>query len=203
VLAEDPQVARLRDRSVGRRGNVVGINEAFGDVGLEDFRQVVGREAQAVDRVVRVLQLGQLDLQEAEVPLGQLARLVVRDPVGADLVGREVERDVDRHLLEAELLRGAEAGVAGDDHALGVHHDRLAEAEFLERRRHGGDRGIVVPRVGLVGRDLVDRDESNFHGLLTYPSLTIVCGKKCRETRPAARARWGAEVRTNPPYPHV
>jgi hypothetical protein len=44
---------------------------------------------------VRRLQRAQLDGQQFEIPLGQLVRLVVGDPVRLDLVRRQVSRDVD------------------------------------------------------------------------------------------------------------
>ena len=51
---------------------------------------------------------------------------------------------------QPELLRRLAAGVADDDHAVGVHDDRLAEPELLQR---GGDgiHGGVVDRGGCSG----------------------------------------------------
>ncbi len=54
-----------------------------------------------------------------------------------------------RDLLEPDLLRRLVARVPDDDHAFGVDHDRLAEAELAERGRHGVN-GVVV-EAGVVG----------------------------------------------------
>jgi hypothetical protein len=70
---------------------------------------------------------------------------------------------VDRDLGEAELRRGLEAGVAADDHALFVHDDRLAEAEFAERGRHGIDGSVVVARVTFVRTDGIEGPEDDLH----------------------------------------
>ena len=91
-------------------------------------------EAQQAQVEVHLLQLGQFERQQVEVPLGERGRLVVGDAVGLDLLGRQVRGDVDRHLLQAQLLRRLPARVADDDHAVGVDDDRLAEAELPDAR---------------------------------------------------------------------
>ena len=57
----------------------------------------------------------QLDGEDLAIPAGLLGELVVGEDVGALLrLGQMLEPDA-RHGLEAELLRGFDAAVAGDD----------------------------------------------------------------------------------------
>jgi hypothetical protein len=90
MLTQDPQVAALRDRLVGRLGHIVGIGEPLLHAGIEQLGQFVGVETEQRPVDAGVLQLGQFERQQLEVPLGQLAGLVVGDAVGADLLGRQV-----------------------------------------------------------------------------------------------------------------
>ncbi len=62
-----------------------------------------------------------------------------------------------RHFAEPQLLRCLPARVPADDHAILVDHNGLAKAKALDRLRHRGDGGIVVPRVALVRFDLGQR----------------------------------------------
>ena len=57
---------------------------------------------------------------------------VIHEPVGIDLRRRQVVGHMDRHLLQAELLRGQEPGVPADDHAVFVHDDYLPPAKLLK-----------------------------------------------------------------------
>ena len=100
VLAENPQVAGLGDRLVGRLRHLVGVAEPFRDARIEQPGQFVGVEAQQPQVEVRGLQVGQFERQQLEVPLGERGRLVVGDPVGLDLLGRQVRGDVDRDLAQ-------------------------------------------------------------------------------------------------------
>jgi hypothetical protein len=71
---------------------------------------------------------------------------------------------VDRHGLQAQLEGGLVAGVADDDDALLVHHDRLAEAERLDGGGHGVHGRVVQARVVLVRADRGDGPFFDLHG---------------------------------------
>ena len=75
--------------------------------------------------------------------------------------------DVHRHGLAAELLRGEEAGVAGDHDAGLVDDDRLAPAVLADGERDLLDGGVADDaRVRLVGDRLGDRPPLDGEGLL-------------------------------------
>ena len=83
----------------------------------------------------------QLEREPLLVPAGAVLKPVVGDHEGAPL-GRVqvVERD-RRRLLEAEVLGGEQAAVAGENHACVVDEDRRVEAE---RRNALGDAGDLL-----------------------------------------------------------
>jgi hypothetical protein len=58
--------------------------------------------------------------------------LVVRDDVGALLRLGEVIQNDDRGLGKPPLPRGQETPMTGDDPGLGVHQDRIVEAELRD-----------------------------------------------------------------------
>ena len=84
MVAEDPQIARLCNRFVRWCGNLVGIALAFLH-GAEQLGQFVLVETQQVQIEVHLLQFGQFDRQQFQVPFGDRRRLVVGDSVGFDL----------------------------------------------------------------------------------------------------------------------
>src|SRR5258708_432194 len=59
---------------------------------------------------------------------------VIEQAVGPYLCGRQIPGDMHGNSLQAQLLCSLETCVAGNDHALAVHYDRLAKREFLDRR---------------------------------------------------------------------
>ena len=69
---------------------------------------------------------------------------------------RAVVLSGDRDLLEAELLGRLEAGVAGDDDALGVDDDRLPEPEAADALGDGVHGVVVEAWVARVGADGID-----------------------------------------------
>lgn len=81
----------------------------------------------------------------------------------APLLGRQVARDVHGHALEPELLRRPPPRVAGDDDALGVHHDGLTEAELADALDDRGDGVVVVAGVARVGTDRGGRPQLDLH----------------------------------------
>ena len=61
---------------------------------------------------------------------------------------------MDRHFLEAQLLRRLPTGVTDDDYAFSVDDDRLSEAEFSQRLGQGINGVVVDARIARVRRDL-------------------------------------------------
>lgn len=165
MVAQDPQVAGLRDRVVGRFGDHIRVrlDPAVHCAELRQLPVVESKRRQLGDAVAQVTQGFELDLQQAAVPLRELRRAVVGEAVRADLLGRELLRDVHRNFVEGELLGCLVAGVPAHDDPVPVHHDRLAEPEVADRLRHRVHRRIIVAGVGLVGVDRVDRLHFNFH----------------------------------------
>jgi hypothetical protein len=106
MVAEQPEIARLRSRLVGRRRHLIGIAQAVLDAGVQELGQFVLVEAQEAEVIVARLKFGQLNRKQVVIPVRQFGGLVVSDAVGLDLLGRQVGGDVDWDLLEAELLRG-------------------------------------------------------------------------------------------------
>ena len=100
-------------------------------------------EAQEAQVEVHVLQLGQFNQQQFVIPLGQLGGLVVCDPKCLDLRRRQVLGNVDRHLVEPQLLGSLPAGVATDDDSVAIDHDWLAKAEFTDRLGHCVNSSVV------------------------------------------------------------
>ncbi len=68
-----------------------------------------------------------------------------------------------RHLRQAQFQRRLVAGMADDDHALGVHDDRLAESKLLQARRHGVHRLIVLAGVAGIGLDRIQVPKLDLH----------------------------------------
>ena len=154
--------------------------------------QLVLVEARAAIRSKSsVFKIVQFERQQVAVPLGKRGRLVVGDAVGLDLRRRQVRGDVDRDLLQAELLRRLPARVADDDHAVGVDDDRLPEAEFPDRR---GDRvDSVVVDAGILGIGLDVRRasaaRSSWERTLGTGVVLVAprCGVRPRQSRAAGR----------------
>lgn len=163
VVAQHPQIPGTRGRRVGRRRDLVGIGQALGDAGVHQFGQFVGIKAQQPQIAAGLLQRPQFGRQQAHVPLRPLGDLVVGDPVRPHLLGGQVGGRVDGHLFEPELLGRLVAGVADDDDAVGVHDNRLAEAELADGGGDRLDRLVVETRVARVGADVGELAEFDLH----------------------------------------
>jgi hypothetical protein len=153
VPAHYPQIARSCDRLIGRSRHLVRIAESLGDARVEQAGQLFLVEAEQAEVVVHGLQLGQLDRQKFVIPIRKRGRLIIGEAIGFGLGRRQPDGDVDRHLLQSKLQRGLVAGVADEDDAVLVHHDRLAETVGADGRRHGIDGGVVVTRIVPVRSD--------------------------------------------------
>ncbi|MFQ6047993.1 MAG: hypothetical protein ACE5K7_01355 [Phycisphaerae bacterium] len=138
MLAEEPQVARLRDR-------LVRVGHALLDLALEQLGQLGLVETEQLQVEAAVPQLAQFDRQQVVVPLGQVGELVVGDPVGPDLLGREVLGHVHRHLIEPELLGYLPARMAADDHAIGQTSRTARPVQHQEHRKPGLDAASALP----------------------------------------------------------
>src|SRR5690606_29542108 len=89
--------------------------------------------------------------------------LVISNAVRLDLLGREIFGDVDRNLLQAQLLRGLPAGVPADDNTVGVDDNRLTKTELTERGRDSVDSIIVDAWVLVVRGDIRQRAKFDLH----------------------------------------
>ena len=159
VVAEDPEVAGLRDRH-GRRRLGTGVVEVRALLGSEAGDQPLDLlvvEAYAVERALFAKLFEQAG-QRGVIPLGELVRLVVGDRVGDGVDVGAVEPP-DRDLHQPELLRGLEARVAGDHLAGAARDDGLLPAEAAEGGSDVRDRGVVLTRVGRGAEELAGRDE--------------------------------------------
>ena len=150
VASQQPDVAQPADWHLGRGRHVVGIGEARRQVG-QQARDFVGVEAGEREVEAVGLQLSELDAQQVVVPPSGEGQSVVSQHVGAALGRGEVGQLQRGHLGHAQLARGEEAAVAGDDAAVGVDQHRIGEAELGDA---GGDlchlRGGVGARVAGV-----------------------------------------------------
>jgi hypothetical protein len=155
--AEAVQVAGPGDGLVGRLGHVVGVGQPRVRPRRQQPPQRVVGEAGEGEVELHLPEPGQLQGQLVVVPARQGRGLVVGQAVGLGLGGRQARGDVDGDLLQPQHQGGLVARVADDDHALLVHDDRLAEAEFPDRRDDGVHGGVVDPRVVLVRADAAGR----------------------------------------------
>ena len=156
MVAQDPQVARLRDGLVGGIGDVVRIRVAVPCFFAEESCEIVCRESEQVQVDLQFLQRLQLVDQQPVVPVSQFAQTVVGDPERPDLLRRQPTRDVDRDRLQTQLQRGLPASVSGDNDTLRVDDDRLPKPEILDRAGDLVDRLIVPTGVTVIRDDLGD-----------------------------------------------
>ena len=104
MVPQDPQIARLRCRRIGRSGHLIRIAQPIGRDRVQDLRQLVRSEPQQVQIELQPFKIRQFDRQDIEVPLGQRSGLIVGNPVRLDLHRREIGRHMHRHTIEAQLL---------------------------------------------------------------------------------------------------
>ena len=136
MLAEEPEIAGLRDRLFGRFGDEVGVDEGLGEG--------IGQPEQ-LGQLVRLPQVREVDVlgdggQDLLIPLGQFGSAVVEEREAGLLLRREstpadgdefgaVGLD-DAEAFDADLLGRLHGGVAGQDGAGLVDHDRAGGADL-------------------------------------------------------------------------
>ena len=135
-------------------------------VAAHQFLELVRVEAKGSHVGAVLLDREEFVAEELQVPFGQLGALVVRDPVGARLLGREVRRDDHGSRVEAEALRREEARVAGDDDVVLVDDDGVDEPVGLDRLHEEVDGTLVDARVLLVGVDVLELEVLDFHAMV-------------------------------------
>jgi hypothetical protein len=189
VVTQQPDIPALRDRIVRRLGNRVRVGQSLGHPlrAAQQLAQFLLVERQYVHVEAALAQLIELDGQDLQIPLGQFTGLVVRQPVGPRLFGREIGGHMHRHLGQSQLLSGLPPRVAGDDHAIGIDDDRLAEAKLGETGRHGFHRMVVDPWIALIGADVVELpqlDGELLHGCILsngHESTSVCLGVMRRQ----------------------
>ena len=84
---------------------------------------------------VYFVDVGQLLRQDLEVPVGELGRLIVREPEGFDLLLGEIIRHDARHLFKSELECRLQSGVTCHHDSVLIDDDRYFESKLLDRCR--------------------------------------------------------------------
>ena len=141
VLAEDPHVAGHRDRGLRRlRHGVI--------VGRCRRRLPPGRASRSLDSSSvnptrsrlkpSSSSAASLDAQHLLVPSGVECQPVVGQHQRAPLRFGQVIEDDDRDLGHPQLACGQQAGVAGDDDAVGADEDRIRPPELGDRWPRSG-----------------------------------------------------------------
>ena len=112
---------------------------------------------------IKIEYLPKFDIQQIRVPFA-LVRFVVREPERLYLLSREIVSSDDRHFLHAELLRREQSSVPDNKHVLGVHDERLSEAELADAVRDVRHLiGGMLFRVPFIRRDRRDRQILDIH----------------------------------------
>ena len=159
VVAENPQIARDRDRRLRKFRNRVFVGQPLRRILRgEQPRQLFVLEADESEIEVLVLQRRKFSAKQLVVPAGVQRELIVRDDVRALLrLGQVIQND-HRHFFELQLARGKKPPVPGDDAGLGVHQDRIVEAELRDARGDLRDLRVGVrSRISRVGNQLFER----------------------------------------------
>lgn len=105
---------------------------------------------------VDVVQGPQLLLEFFEVPLRQLAGLVVSQPEGLHLLLGQIVRNYDRNFLQTEFDCRLKPCMACNYDPVFVNDDRVLEVELLDARGDRVDCLVIVSRVVFVRSQLSD-----------------------------------------------
>ncbi len=94
----------------------------------------------------------QLDCQNVLIPSGELSNAVVREAIGAKLIGGQTADAQDRDLLDTQPPCSVHAAMAGDDCIISINQNRVHEAELAHRRHDDSDLLFVVgASITLIG----------------------------------------------------
>ena len=105
----------------------------------------------------------QFQRQQVNVPLGQLADLVIHQPEGLDLFLRQLVGYDAGDGRKAQLFRRLEAGVAGDDFMVGGNHQRDEKAVLPDAFRHRIHGPVILSRIVLVWVNLPQGELYDIH----------------------------------------
>jgi hypothetical protein len=177
--AQHPGVAEPADGVLRRLGHEVRVGQPVARVDQE-LPDLVGPEARQVEVEAKISQVAQFDAQQLLVPPRVEGEPVVGEDIRALLRLGEMRQLDHRHLGHAELARGQQPAVPGDDAALAIHQNGVGEAELTDRggylRHLHVAVGAGVARVGhqrVDARGVVGRK----HGLcatLAHPALPSI-----------------------------
>ena len=134
---------------------------------VQQFVQLIGIEPQHREIEIGVLEVFEFHRQEIVIPFGDLAGLVVGNPVGLHLFRDQVICHDHRDFGQSQLLGGLQAGMPDDDDHILVHDDGLLPPEFLDGPGDRIDRAIVDTRVLLIRTDVRDFHVYDVHEFLS------------------------------------
>jgi hypothetical protein len=129
---EEPEVAKLADRSLAWIGLCEGIDRISGRIRCRTIKQEVdfdGIEPRELHVELDVSQLLQLRAQRVDVEARQIADFVVGDREGLLLIWRQVREPHARDLFESQIERRLEPGMSGEDAVVLIDCDGAVEAE--------------------------------------------------------------------------
>jgi hypothetical protein len=130
--AQHPGVAEPADGVLRRLGHEVRVGQPVARVDQE-LPDLVGPEARQVEVEAKISQVAQFDAQQLLVPPRVEGEPVVGEDIRALLRLGEMRQLDHRHLGHAELARGQQPAVPGDDAALAIHQNGVGEAELTDR----------------------------------------------------------------------
>ena len=150
MVSEDPKVARLSDRVVGRFRNVVGVGQSRFNAWIEQLGQLVAVETEQFAIETNLLQFADFQWKQVVVPLGIFAGSIVGDPIRFHGLRLKVRCNVDRHLGKVQLLGSFPSRMANNDDAVGIDHDRLTETELVDGLDDRSNRIVIDSRIVFV-----------------------------------------------------
>jgi hypothetical protein len=177
VTAEEPDIARHADRDRRQVGRLLGALGVFAR--MQQPVQLGDVESGQVEIEAETGEPVQFEPQRLLEPIGFLRHAIVGQAIGFGLRLAQSHGDMHGDSAQAEPLGGGEAGMADDDHARLVDHDRLAEAELAYRRRDFRN-GLLghLSGIALIRHDPAEFPFLDAHGAsLTCPVRTY---PRCR-----------------------
>ena len=169
MLPHDPHIASLGHWIVRNwRGEVGAVVVAGVGKEVVDFVLVEARQLQVEVEAPEFLKFG---AEEVQIPIRLLMAAIIHEPVSFDLGWRQVGRYVDRHLCEAQLLRGQQSGMPADNDKSFVDNDGHAEPELFDGRGDFVNRALRdLAAIPGVRNRFIDRPPTHFK--IIHPSPT-------------------------------